>query len=102
MLPDDDTRCINIIITNCLMEEEPVSLSVLRNATGIASSPLKHGWFWAEAKATPSLLSQTPAARTKQFRILFKKTQLTGLCCMFCIFKLLTELFRCVASVPCR
>lgn len=74
MLPDDDTRCINIIITNCLMEEGPVSLSVLRNATGLASSPLKHGWFWAEAKATPSLLSQTPAARTKQFRILLKKT----------------------------
>lgn len=99
VLPDDDSLCVNIFITNCLIEEAREPLPAVQYKDHLIT--LKHGHFGVEAKVTPSLSSQAAAARMKQFQIL-KKSWFARLCSVFCIFKLLTGLFKCGRRVPCR
>lgn len=68
VLPDDDSLCVNIFITNCLMEEAREPLPAVQHKDHLI--PLERGPFGAQAKVTPSLSSQASAARTKQFQIL--------------------------------
>lgn len=70
VLPDDDSLCINIFITNCLMEEAREPLPAVQQEHHPIT--LKHGHFGVEAKVTPSLSSQAAAARMKQFQMLKK------------------------------
>lgn len=99
VLPDDDSLCVNIFITNCLMEKAREPLPAVQHKDHLIT--LRHGHFGAEAEVTPSLSSQPSAARRKQFQIL-KKPWFAKLCCVFCMFKLLTGLFKHDRRVPCR
>lgn len=55
VLPDDDSLCVNIFITNCLMETAREPLHSVQHKDHLIT--LKHGHFGAEAKVTPPLSS---------------------------------------------